>query len=36
MFGRESMAFVACLGGNQGLIMRLHEELARLQGVRQT
>lgn len=36
VFGRESMAFVACLGGHDGLIARLHDELARLQGVRQT
>ena len=35
VFGRESMAFVACLGGHDGLIARLHDELARLHGVRQ-
>ena len=35
IFGRESMAFVACLGGNDGLIARLHDELTRLHGVRQ-
>ena len=35
IFGRESLAFVACLDGNQGLIARLHDELARLNGVRQ-
>ena len=33
VFGRESMAFVACLGGHAGLIARLHDELARLHGV---
>ena len=35
VFGRESMAFVACLGGHDGLIARLHDELTRLHGVRQ-
>ena len=34
VFGRESMAFVACLGGHAGLIARLHDELTRLHGVR--
>ena len=33
VFGRESLAFVACLGGHAGLIARLHDELARLHGV---